>query len=29
MTTRSVGEEDVVLSVGDTTNLDYGGMALT
>ena len=26
MTTRSVGKEDVVLSVGDTTYLDYGGI---
>lgn len=26
MTTRSVGKEDVVLSVGETTYLDYGGI---
>lgn len=26
MTTRRVGKEDVVLSVGDTTYLDYGGI---
>jgi len=26
MTARSVGKEDVVLSVGDTTYLDYGGI---
>ena len=26
MTARSVSKEDVVLSVGDTTYLDYGGI---